>query len=500
MYRSLLFSVPFLFTFACATGSGGPSNEMDSATPEDASGLDASDAAPTVDASDAAVEAGFVYDGSVPPDGALLFANVNRTGQVRLVMGDIPNLHAFNHNTASIAVPAGYTLYGTSAINYGGDLSEPFIGPTLVDDLGALANTWDAVIFRPSSEPVATVYRDVSAMPKVYPLGSFPSLGAVNDLIDGINLPAGVTFIGYDEQSFTGISRGPYVGPLNVGALPYRDMWSSFEVRLSTPADVEVGDVRLYKNGNYGGEMLVLTPGRYASLNAFPGLGAFNNTLSSMDGRNGLAVFGFQYGNYGGDVFGPFVSDQPALTRNDDWDSIVIQPVAAPTVTVFFDGGFTTPAIYPVIDVANLEGNKNRINGVSVPDGYVIQGFSHDDFGGTTGNAWIHPAGMWATISDDWDSFVVRPATEPTVTLYFAAGSGMPRTYPLASYPDLETANDQIRGANVPCGVRIRAFENGGFSTSGETYEVNGPTDTASVPGSTKWSSMIIEANGASCP
>jgi hypothetical protein len=476
----------------CANGSSDPLELPDAATPDTSTPMDAAteDAAP--------VDAGLVWDGAVPEAAAVLFAEVDLGGASRLVTSDLTTLGNLTNDAASLVVAEGYTLYGATLDDYGGDLSDPYVGPITVNDLGVLADQWESVIFRPSTEPVATVYRTVGGTPKVYPIGVFPSLGATNDIIDGLSLPAGITFVGYDDGDLAGTERGPYVGPLDVGALPYRDVWSSLRVRATTPLDEAVGDIRLYQNSNYGGALLVLTAGRYPSLATFPGLPNLNNDLSSMRGRAALAVFGFEYGDFGGNVFGPLVGDIAQLMPNDDWDSVIVYRTSDPTVTIYFDGGFTTPAQYPIVNVSDLQGRSNQVDGVLVPAGYVVHAFSHDRYGGTTGTAWTHGEGMFATVHDDWDSFIVRPVTEPTVTLYFNAASGDPRVYPLGSYLDLQTAGDAIDGANVPCGVRITAYQNA--NRGGTVYTVTGPTNIASVPGANVWSSMDIERVAASCP
>lgn len=496
--RLRLVSLAFLVSAGCATGSADPtlpdSSDTDTSVPMDSSVNDAA-ADARMDAGDAATDA-FVFDGTVPPDAALLFASPNRTGTVRVITADVANLGTFMNNAHSLMVPAGYTLYGTTLINYGGDLSDPYIGPITVDDLGALANQWDAIIFRPSSEPTAVVYRDINANPKVYPLGTFNTLGATNDIIDGINLPAGVTLLAYDDQNLSGRESAPYVGPLNVGRLPYRDVWSSLVIRASTAQDVEVGDVRFYKNGTYTGEMLVLTPGYYPNLGAFPGVSSFIESITSVDGRNGLTVFAFDYPDYGGDVFVPLVGDTVQVANNDKWDSIVIQPVTAPTLTVFWDGQTTNPAVYPIVNVSNLQGRSNQIDGVTVPAGYVIHAFSHKYYGGLTGNGYVFGEGNFATAHDDWDSFIVRRTTDPVVTLTFDE-SPTTRVYPLGSYANLETASDDIIGADVPCGVRILGYVNENYLPA-SPQEVVGPTNISGI--TANWSSMVIERTGATCP
>jgi hypothetical protein len=127
----------------------------------------------------------------------------------------------------------------------------------------------------------------------------------------------------------------------------------------------------------------------------------------------------------------------------------------------------------------------------------VVQGYSHPDFGGMTGtSSWIHNAGQSGAWHDDWDSFTVRLATDPTVTLYFGGSMTDPRVYGLGSYTNLNNVNNQIDGANVPCGIRIRAWGNSGFT--GTAYTVTGPANVAAVPGTNDWDSMIIETT--TCP
>ena len=501
----------FVFSVSgCACSLAYPIDSSDADQPDvvttdasDANVTDASDANVT-DASDATiVDAGYVFDGAVPVNAAVLFSGINLAGEARLVPADIADLGAFANAASSLVIPFGYTLYGTTLVNFGGDLSTPMVGPTTINDLGAFADVWDAVILRPSSEPVATVYRDVGAMPKVYPLGMFPSLGMTTDLIDGISLPDGVTFVGYDDPAFGGVVRGPYVGPANLTTLPFRDAWSSFVVRATTPTDLATGHATFFVDGNYGGVSVVLTVGQYPNLDEFPSTAEnFNNRLTGVRGRSGLAVFGFEFANFGGNVRGPYTGDVTPFSPNDDWDSIVIQPSDAPTLTVYFDPGLGNPATYPIVNVSSLHGRVNQINEVYVPSGYVVHAFSHSQYGGLTGPGWIHPhaPAVQTTVGDDWDSFIVRPVDEPTVTLYFGANRTNPRVYPLASYPSLQTVANQVIGADVPCGVRIRAFDNDDF-TGTAFVTVTGPVDVASVTGNAQWNSMHIErVVGAVCP
>jgi hypothetical protein len=433
----------------------------------------------------------FVFDGAVPENGAVVFADPMLGGSARLVTADVITLGDDADTISSLIVPAGYVLYGASDAAFGGDLSDRYEGPVTIDDLGALSDTWDSLVFRRADEPTAEVYRDVGANPKRYPLGTFPTLGATNDVIDGLRLPDGVTLVGFDDAAFGGTERGPYVGPLDTGALPYRDVWSSLRVRRTTGMDRAIGDVRLYQNGGFGGTMVVFTAGAYHDLNDLPGVGDYRNYFSSMRAQPGLAVFAFAYENYGGNVFGPYVGEISQISENDDWDSIIIQRTTEPTLSLFFDGNYTTEAMYPIIDVTRLQNNVNRVNGVRVPDGYVLQGFDASDYGGETGAAWIHTAGMSVTLSDRWDSFIVRRTTDPTVTLYFNAAMGDGRIYPLGDYRDINPVRNQIDGASVPCGVRIRAYQNPDYG--GTEYVVTGPATLATVPGPNDWDSMHIE-------
>lgn len=488
-----------MITFATGCASGGDGSDLpdangeDADVPPDSGGLaDAATDAPSTDASDASADAGYVFDGAVPANAAVIFTEPNLMGEARLVNADVANVgDAFNDTVASLVVPAGYTLYGTIDADFGGGISQPYVGPVQIDDLGALANTFTSFIFRASNQPVATVYRSVGGSPEIWPIGVFPSLGTTSDSIDGLFLPAGVSLFGYDDHFFMGTVRGPYVGPLDVAALPFRDDWSSLVVRASTFADPEVGDVRLYRDSNYAGDVVVLTTGQYPNLNDLPDIGDFNNQLSSLRGRSAIAVFGFEYGNYGGRAYGPYVGDVSTLDPNDEWDSVIVQSVAEPTMVLYMDGNFARAVIRPLVTVAELHDDANDVDGIYVPPGYVVQGFSHAFFGGTTNNAWIHGPGSHVTVHDDWDSFIVRRETDPTVTLYFGNGMGDPRTYPMGTYRDLASIDNQIDGANVPCGVRIRAFEHDDFG--GAQYTVTGPATLESVPGDSQWSSMIIE-------
>ena len=85
------------------------------------------------------------------------------------------------------------------------------------------------------------------------------------------------------------------------------------------------------------------------------------------------------------------------------------------------------------------------------------------------------------------------------MTLFFAAGGGLPRVYPLGEYRNLNSAENQIRGADVPCGVRVTGWDAYNFTST--QYIVTGPTNVNSVPGDNAWSSMRIERiPGANCP
>ncbi len=85
----------------------------------------------------------------------------------------------------------------------------------------------------------------------------------------------------------------------------------------------------------------------------------------------------------------------------------------------------------------------------------------------------------------------MRRTTDPTVTLYFNAAMGDGRIYPLGDYRDINPVRNQIDGASVPCGVRIRAYQNPDYG--GTEYVVTGPATLATVPGPNDWDSMHIE-------
>ena len=112
----------------------------------------------------ARVDGGLVWDGAVPEAAAVLFAEVDLGGASRLVTSDLTTLGNLTNDAASLVVAEGYTLYGAALDDYGGDLTDPYVGPITVNDLGVLADQWESVIFRPSTEPVATVYRTIPLM------------------------------------------------------------------------------------------------------------------------------------------------------------------------------------------------------------------------------------------------------------------------------------------------------------------------------------------------
>ncbi len=63
----------------------------------------------------------FVFDGAVPENGAVVFADPMLGGSARLVTADVITLSDDADTISSLIVPAGYVLYGASDAAFGGE-------------------------------------------------------------------------------------------------------------------------------------------------------------------------------------------------------------------------------------------------------------------------------------------------------------------------------------------------------------------------------------------
>jgi len=319
--------------------------------------------------------------------------------------GNTLDLGAFSSITSSLKVTSGYVAYGFSETNLGGTISPMYEGE--IDWIGDAENDkWKSVAVRDAADPYVTVFSAVGGQPHRYPVGRFPSLGAYDNTIDGFSIPAGVTIVAYRNVGFDQ-QIGVFAGPLDTASLPERDSWSSMDVRFTTPEDALVQASAVYIAGSYGGESLVLNPGLYPNISLINN--AFRNTISSTRTSEEQAVWGFRYEQFGGPVFGPYSGDSPAVVAgNDDWVSIMILPRSTPTVTLYLNPDMTEPYTYPVGRYTDLRDHSNKFDGVDIPAGVRICGWSYPNFQQTKWEL-VGPLrrNLYSYGNDDWDSMVI---------------------------------------------------------------------------------------------
>jgi hypothetical protein len=301
--------------------------------------------------------------------------------------------------------------------------------------------------------------------------------------------------------------------------VPERDRYSSFIVRQRRLGEETIVPFRFYDDNPFKGDVLALMPGRYPDLNNLgivAGQTAWNDDIDCFEGSSDYRVWGFDGVNYRDGIAGPYT---PPVSNLDGWNnkfaSMIIQPADEPTIAIFLDapGPGVVPLVYPIIDVSRMS-NTNKNDAVDVPPGYVVYGYANDDFGGrgdfcrNEGTEVLRclPTSVEGdSMHDDWDSFIVRPIDDPTVTLYFAGSYGNPQIYPLGSFPDLEDhRTNNIKGADIPCGVTVEAWSCDNYDDCDDPghWVVVGPLDTAAVGaefGQDNWDSMKIYRNGDAC-
>lgn len=492
---SLRRFAPLLLTFivaACAVGTDeGPLEDAgvvvgtDSGGPSDA-GTDAG--------RDAGRDSG--TDAGPPAIRADLFADPDYAGASAWAgVGDTNDLGAFSGTASSVKIPSGYVLYGFSDTRLGGTISAVITADTAALGVGD-DDTWSSIAIRDASAPFITVDTIVGGGARRYPFGRFRSLGANNDTVDGFSIPDGVTVIAYRDVEFQS-PIGTFVGPVTTAALPERDVWSSFVVRATLPEDDSVRASILYVNTGYSGATLVLTPGAYGDLDGFSGAQAFRNVVSSVKTSSSFQVWGFSYPNFGGDAFGPLQGDSLTITGDNDWDSVFIAPASDPTVTFYLDSGFANPRVRPLVDVPNVQTFNDNIDGVLVPAGYVVYGFTDSWYGGTPRR---HSAGQSVTSHDDWTSYRVVPDTTPSITIYLDPGESNGRIYPTGWFPDFNSLRNTIDGIDIPAGLRVCAWQNPNYG--GTKWELVGPLTSSNIGaanGVNDWDSMLV-TDATTCP
>jgi hypothetical protein len=467
--------------------------------------------------------------GDEPSLFVILYADPGQSGAaLELPAGYFGNLAgdegSFEDIVSSVEVPEGLVLYGFAGAGFIGTVSDAIVGPAVVDLAGADADVWSSAIVRPADEPYVTTYADIPFVsPKRYPIGQFATLGALNNQLDGLDIPEELAVELYEGTDFVGPMQGPFVGAQMISEVPIRDTCSSFIVRLRESDEPTVSPFRFYVDDLYEGDYLVLMPGRYPDLN---NLGRVIDDLQWIDritsyqGPSDYRVWGFDLLNYGGDFDGPRQPDVPNIgligaKRNDWFASMVIQAATDPVLDIEIDGS-GSPVRYPLVDVADMA-HPNDNDAVWVPPGYVVYGYVYDNFGGcserhrnTSGllQRYTPPAaqGGCPSMLNNWDSFQVRPIDEPTVDLYFAAGRDehYEQTYPLGSYRDLEDKRTNATyGVEIPCGVTLEAFDCDNYCNgAAPNWTLVGPMSSAAIGsgyGQQKWDSMRIYRNGDDC-
>jgi hypothetical protein len=477
-------------------------------------------------------DAGMPDDMDTPDAGpalkAILYEHADRMGaSLALGVGDHLNLYfegdgSLMNAVSSVEVPEGLVVYGFEGVGYIGTVTNAIVGPAVVNLTGEDNDLWESVIIRPSSEPFVTVYGDVPlGAPKQYPIGRFAYLGSMNDRIDGLDIPEELAVVAYDRGDFMGKVYGPYVGGQTIVDVPNRDVYSSLWIRERLPGEETNVPIRFYDDNPLKGDVLALMPGRYPDLNELDRVAGqidWNDDIDSFEGPSDLDIWGFDDTRYRGGVDGP---RHPTVTNLGDWNnkyaSLIIQPTGQPTIAIYYDAPAdgVIPAVYPIVDVARMS-RTNANDAVDLPPGYVIYGYTYDDFGGR-GERYVNDgtdvmrffAGSVENddMHDDWDSFQVRPVGDPTVTLYFADGFGNPQIYPLGDFTDLESnRTNNIRGARIPCGITVEAWTCDNYDSCGESpghWTLVGPYESADVGaalGRDDWDSMKVYRNGDACP
>lgn len=342
----------------------------------------------------------------IPYARADLFEDVGYAGTSTFAgPGETLDLGSFASRASSLKVQVDFVAYGFSETNLGGTISPPMVGE--VSDLVALGenDVWKSMTVRAASELYATVFLDVGANPRRYPVGRFPSLGANSDRIDGMTIPAGMTVIGYRHPFFDS-PAGLFTGPLDLVEIPERDSWSSMEVRPAIPGDEAMSAGVVYLAASGGGRALALPRGSYPNISLIDN--AFRNSISSTYSSSEITIWGFENERFGGNVYGPYSGAVSQVAGNDDWVSILVLPSSTPTVTVYLHPDLTGAIMYPVGQYPNLQRHQNSFDGVDIPAGVRVCGWSYSEFQQTKWEL-VGPIrrNLYGYGNDDWDSMVV---------------------------------------------------------------------------------------------
>jgi hypothetical protein len=135
---------------------------------------------------------------------------------------------------------------------------------------------------------------------------------------------------------------------------------------------------------------------------------------------------------------------------------------------------------------------------VVVPEGLVVYGFEGIGYIGRLTNAIVGPATVNLTGDDNdlWESVIVRPASEPFITVYGDVPLGSPKQYPIGRFAYIGDMDDRIDGLDIPDELVVEPYDRGDFRGRAYGPYVGGQL-IEQVPDRDVYSSLVVRLRAA---
>lgn len=225
--------------------------------------------------------------------------------------GAISKVEFYNGGTKlgeATTAPFSYNWTGVATGSY-------TITAVATDDRGAQSSATVAITV--TNTPIATVYKNcsyggyaVGLLPGNYTLGQLQSLGVLNDDISSLKVSSGYQVELFADNNFSGTSVIITGDNTCLTANSFNDLTSSLKVS----AIGAITGATVYKDCDYGGYAIPLSPGNY-TLAQLQALGILNDDISSLRVNTGYQIQLFASDNFLGNSQS-FSTDNPCLVTN----------------------------------------------------------------------------------------------------------------------------------------------------------------------------------------
>ncbi len=237
--------------------------------------------------------------------------------------------------------------------------------------------------------------------------------------IDSVQIPDGVVVTAWEYPEFARRKYGPFRGPKSIHEVIGQNNWDSIKVQESKDVPPFV-EIFAYGNCDYSRKCTVLFEGEYPRLTNI-NTDNWANEVDSIIIPDGFTVMAWEYPDYTGIMWGPFIGPKRinSVPGINNWDSIkIIKSELVPLfVRVFQYPDWNTSRRYTALFVGDYPNLSERIQGIGpndidsidIPLGATITAWSHPNFRGRQYGPFAGPTRINRVPGiNDWDSIQIR--------------------------------------------------------------------------------------------